>query len=133
MKPNLKIIVCLICPLLTLTATAQDRLGASEAELLRLKQLNTTETVTSLSDDKLRKLMVGKWTTGRHDYDYKSDGTWRMLPTDICTTKGTWRIADHYLVENGGTRIIMEASNNQIVLKNEQGPYPYRYVRIEKN
>jgi hypothetical protein len=108
----------------------KDAFGTSDAELERLRQLNTTNTVTSLSDAELRQLMVGRWTTGRHDYDYKADGTWRMLPADISTTKGTWRVENHQLIEGTGARTIMEASRKQIVLKNEGDTYPFRYVRI---
>lgn len=112
-------------------AQKQDPLGASATELERLRLLNTTEKVTSLSDAELRKLMVGRWTTGRHDYDYRADGTWRMLPTDIATTKGKWRIENRQLIEITGTRAIIEASREQIVLRNVGGTYPFRYVRIE--
>jgi hypothetical protein len=131
MKTN--ILIYLLCPLFALSAGAQkkDLLGASDAELERLKQLNATNKITPLSDAELKQLMVGRWTTGRHQYDYKADGTWRMLPADISTTKGIWRIENHQLIEGTGARTIMEASNKQIVLKNEQGSYPYRYVRIE--
>jgi hypothetical protein len=109
----------------------KDILGASEDEMERLKQLNQTSTVVSLSDDELRKLMVGKWSTGRHQYEYKADGTWRMLPADISTTHGKWRIENQQLIEDNGARTIMEANAKQIVLKNDRGTYPYRYVRIE--
>jgi hypothetical protein len=133
MKTKLNVLIFLLCSSLALNATAQkkDPLGASDAELERLRQLNTSNKVTSLSDTELRQLMAGRWTTGRHDYDYKADGTWRMLPADISTTKGTWRIENHQLIEDTGARTIMEASQKQIVLKNEQGTYPFRYVRIE--
>jgi hypothetical protein len=134
MKTTLSVLTCLLCALFALNATAQkkDLLGASDAELRRLRQLNTTNTVTSLSDAELRRLMVGRWTTGRHEYDYKADGTWRMLPADISSTKGTWHIENHQLIEDTGARTIMEASHRQMVLKNEQGSYPFRYRRIEK-
>lgn len=134
MTRKLSILIVVLCSVFTLSAAAQnkDPLGASDAELQRLKQLNTTDKVTSLSDAELRKMMVGRWTTGRHEYDYNADGTWRMLPTDISTTKGTWRIEDHRLIEGTGTRVILEASRTQIVLKNDGGTYPFRYVRIEK-
>jgi hypothetical protein len=112
-------------------AHSSDALGTSDAELARLRQLNATQKVTPLSDAELRQLMVGKWTTGRHDYEYKPDGTWRMLPADTAM-KGTWRIQNHQLIEETGTRTIMEASHQQIVLKNDHGAYPYRYVRVEK-
>lgn len=134
MKTKLIIVSCLLCSLFALNAAAQkkDALGASEAEVERLRQLNTTNKVVSLSDAELRKLMVGRWTTGRHEYDYRADGTWRMLPADISTTKGTWRIENRQLIEETGALTIMEASSRQIVLKNEQGAYPFRYVRISK-
>jgi hypothetical protein len=134
MKTKLNVFICLFCSFLTLNAAGQknDPLGAPDAELQRLQQLNTTNKATSLSDAELRQLMVGKWTTGRHEYQYKADGTWHMLPPDASTTKGTWRIQNHQLIEETGARTIMEASHKQIVLKNEQGTYPYRYVRIEK-
>lgn len=134
MKSKLNVLICLLCSLLALNAAGQgkDPLGASQAEMERLKQLNKTNKVTSLSDAELRQLMVGQWSTGRHEYDYKADGTWRMLPVDISTTKGTWRIEKHQLIQDTGARTIMEASRKQLVLKNEQGAYPFQYVRIEK-
>ena len=134
MNTKLNVLICLFCSLLTFNAAAQkkDPLGAAPAELERLRQLNTTNKLTSLSDTELRQLMVGRWTTGRHDYDYKADGTWRMLPADASTTKGTWRIENHQLIEGTDARTIMEATRKQIVLKNEQGTFPYRYMRIER-
>lgn len=109
----------------------EDALGASPEELTRLKQLNSTDKVTSLSDVDLRKLIVGRWTTGRHDYEYLADGTWRMLPADKDTTKGNWRIENHKLIEDTEMRTIIECNHNIIVMKAEDGGYPYRYVRIE--
>lgn len=130
MKTKLTFLIVALSSLFAVNtiALAEDALGTSDAELGRLKQLNTTNKVTSLSDAELRKLMVGRWTTGRHDYDYKPDGTWKMLEG---TTKGTWRIENHQLIEGTGARTIMEASHKQIVLKNNQGTYPFRYMRIE--
>ena len=112
-------------------ALAEDRLGASEQELERLKELNKTGAAVSQTDQELRKLMVGKWTTGRHEYIYRSDGTWRMLPTDISTTHGKWRIENHQLIQETGARTFIEVTPKQLVLRNNDGPYPYRYVRIK--
>ena len=122
-------------------AAAEDRLGASPEEMERLKELNKSNTVASQSDQELTKLMVGKWTTGRHEYLYQSDGTWRMLPTDISTTNGRWRIQNHQLVQetklekgsfsHAAALTFIEASPKQLVLRNEGGLYPFRYVRIE--
>jgi hypothetical protein len=38
------------------------------------------------------KLMVGKWRSPRHEYIYRADGTWSMLPEEEGTTRGRWRI-----------------------------------------
>jgi hypothetical protein len=38
------------------------------------------------------KLREGIWTSPRHDYLYRKDGTWTMLPADPGTTHGTWHI-----------------------------------------
>ena len=117
-----------------------DRLKTSPAELERLKELNKTGTVVSQSDEELRKLMVGKWTTGRHEYLYRADGTWRMLPADLSTTNGKWKIQNRQLIEeiksenrfeSTGARTFIEVTPKQLVLRNEDGPYPYRYIRIE--
>jgi hypothetical protein len=40
----------------------------------------------------LSRRLVGKWSSPRHDYLYRSDGSWTMLPADEGTTHGTWRI-----------------------------------------
>ncbi len=129
---RLFILACALCSILSLHASAQgkDRLGASDAELERLKKLNSTNQIVSLNDVDLRKLMVGKWTTGRHEYAFKADGTWRMLPADT-DMNGTWRIENRKLIDDTGSRTIMEATRKQIVLKNNQGAYPFRYVRID--
>src|SRR5262249_58054811 len=45
------------------------------------------------SDGKIQSgRLVGKWSSPRHDYQYKGDGSWTMLPADEGTTHGTWRI-----------------------------------------
>jgi len=126
------LLACILSSLLTLHAPAEekDRLGASPAELARLKTLNTTSQVVALPDAELQKLMVGKWMTGRHEYAFKADGTWRMLPLDTAMS-GTWKIVNHQLIDDTGKRTIMEASHKQFVLKNDGGMYPFRYVRIE--
>ena len=123
------------------SATADDKLRTSAAELERLKGLNKSGKVVSQSDEELRKLMVGKWTTGRHEYLYRPDGTWKMSPADISTTVGKWRIQNRQLIEEakverefvstGGPRTFIKVTRKQLVLKNDSGPYPFRYIRIE--
>ena len=38
------------------------------------------------------KLMVGKWSSPRHEYVYRPDGTWSMLPEEEGATSGRWHI-----------------------------------------
>lgn len=38
------------------------------------------------------KLMVGKWSSPRHEYIYRADGTWSMLPEEEGGTRGHWHI-----------------------------------------
>jgi hypothetical protein len=40
----------------------------------------------------LSKLLVGKWESPRHDYLYRPDGTWTMIPVEPDIAHGTWRI-----------------------------------------
>ena len=35
---------------------------------------------------------LGKWSSPRHEYIYRADGTWSMLPEEEGTTRGRWRI-----------------------------------------
>jgi len=59
---------------------------AVDAEVIR-------HPVPATADSKaLSKLRVGKWTSPRHDYLYRSNGTWTMLPADPETTHGVWHI-----------------------------------------
>jgi hypothetical protein len=45
------------------------------------------------SDSKrLSSLRVGKWGSPRHEYLYRNDGTWTMLPAEEDSTRGSWRI-----------------------------------------
>jgi len=37
-------------------------------------------------------LLVGEWESPRHDYLYRADGTWTLLPIETDVTHGTWRI-----------------------------------------
>ena len=54
------------------------------------------------SDEKgLADRLVGEWASPRHEYLYRRDGTWTMLPKDNDTTHGTWRIeGNQYVTTN---------------------------------
>ncbi|HEX4409874.1 MAG TPA: hypothetical protein VH206_13965 [Xanthobacteraceae bacterium] len=54
------------------------------------------------SDSKaLSALLAGQWTSPRHDYLYRADGTWTMLPADPGATNGTWRIEGNQYYDSG--------------------------------
>jgi len=50
----------------------------------------------------LSALRVGKWSSPRHDYIFKKDGTWSMLPIEELTTHGKWRIEGNQYYEEYG-------------------------------
>ena len=40
----------------------------------------------------LKKLVVGRWRSPRHDYLMRANGTWIMLPDEEGATHGSWSI-----------------------------------------
>ena len=55
-----------------------------DAEIRRYPAPENTEGYT--------KLRTGKWSSPRHEYIYRADGTWSMLPEEEGATRGRWRI-----------------------------------------
>jgi hypothetical protein len=52
--------------------------------------------MTSTGDSKLLpRLRVGEWESPRHDYLYRADGSWTMLPIIPNVTCGRWKIEGH--------------------------------------
>ena len=45
---------------------------------------------------------LGKWSSPRHEYIYRADGTWSMLPEEEGTTQGRWRIEGNRLMSSAG-------------------------------
>jgi hypothetical protein len=134
MKPKIPLVLIAISQFFARTIFAQDRFGASEEELAVLQALNRSNTVITQSDEEITKLMVGKWATPRHDYIYRANGTWQMLPIDRDTPHGSWRIENHQLIQAGAghsdASAFLLVTKNYLVLKNDQGTYPFRYLRI---
>jgi hypothetical protein len=63
--------------------------------LLTLTAVASLITAAQADDASLRKQIVGYWSSGRHIYEYRADGTWWMCPAEAGTTHG------HWAVENG--------------------------------
>jgi hypothetical protein len=50
-------------------------------------------------DPRWTKFLPGTWYSSRHDYLYRRDGSWTMLPADDDATQGTWAIHGNQLIE----------------------------------
>jgi hypothetical protein len=56
------------------------------------------------SDSKaLSGLLAGQWESPRHDYLYRADGTWTMLPIEDGITHGNWRIEGNQYFDSAAT------------------------------
>ena len=51
----------------------------------------------------LSALLVGQWQSPRHDYLYKADGTWTMLPDEPDITHGDWHIEGNQYFSTAAT------------------------------
>lgn len=51
----------------------------------------------------LSALRVGQWESPRHDYLYRADGTWTMLPAEPDITHGAWRIDGNQYFDTAAT------------------------------
>ena len=49
------------------------------------------------------RLRAGKWQSPRHDYLYRADGSWTMLPEEPDVTHGRWRIEGNRSFETAAT------------------------------
>ena len=81
----------------TLRASLAENAGREDcfqvdAEIRRHRAPENTEGYT--------KLMAGKWSSPRHEYIYRADGTWTMLPEEEGATRGRWRIAGNQFFSN---------------------------------
>jgi len=63
-----------------------DDWQAINAEIKRHPAPNDSDSKT------LSGRLAGEWSSPRHDYLYRTDGTWTMLPIEENITHGTWRI-----------------------------------------
>ena len=99
-------------------------------KLLKLREISKdsekTETLTleimrhpapSSSNSKLlSSMLVGQWSSPRHDYLYVSDGNWYMLPIETGGTKGTWRIKGNEYLDTCKSKV----RKSTIILLNQQ-------------
>jgi hypothetical protein len=90
-------------------ANNSDAWMAVDAEIRRHPAPEATEAY--------KKLMVGQWSSPRHEYVYREDGTWSMLPEEEGITNGLWRIEGNQFI-NSVTIDPDETSRYTIILLN---------------
>jgi len=75
-----------ITRLVRMREKAADEWQAIDAEIKR--HLAPTDS----NSTRLSSLLVGEWASPRHDYLFRADGTWTMLPVEENVTHGRWHI-----------------------------------------
>jgi len=71
---------------------------------------------------KLSARLAGEWQSPRHDYLYRKDGTWTMLPAEqdgVQSTHGTWRIDGNQLIETVFTDPPMTSRHTIILISDK--------------
>lgn len=73
---------------------SQEKITAREdSEIAAIDEEIRKSPMTSNYDSKLlSRLRVGEWESPRHDYLYRSDASWTMLPIIPNVTRGRWKI-----------------------------------------
>jgi len=64
----------------------------------------------------LSRLLVGEWQSPRHDYLYRADGTWAMLPAEEGSPNGHWRIGGNQYFNKPATDQALEEQFTIILL-----------------
>ncbi len=77
----------------------------------------------------LSRLRVGKWQSPRHEYLYRANGTWTMLPAKLGgepNTNGTWRIQGNQYFDSVGEErryALILVTKKDFVFSNEGGVF----------
>jgi hypothetical protein len=82
-----------------ITALVRLRESFTRADYKKMKTIDSEIIKHPMRSDiepaDLRKRLIGQWTSPRHSYLYRADGTWTMLPEVVDgsqSTHGVWRI-----------------------------------------
>jgi hypothetical protein len=113
------------------TRVQADMMFAIDAEVIKHPMPADVDAAT------LRKRLVGEWTSPRHNYLYRADGTWTMLPEVIDgekSTHGVWQIEGNKFFQQasvespesdtGETIIIL--TDTDLVWSTHKAPYYMR-------
>lgn len=75
----------------------------------------------------LTRRLAGTWRSPRHDYLYRADGTWTMLPAERDATRGRWHLAGNRLeIASGGGKGRIIGTYTVIVISDEDFVYADR-------
>lgn len=83
----------------------------------------------------LSTLLIGEWASPRHEYVFRSDGTWSMLPVEPDVTHGTWRIEGNHYFDTDPTghttkyTVLLLTANDFVFT---DGKVPFYETRIGK-
>jgi hypothetical protein len=85
------------------------------------------------SDSKiLSRLLVGDWSSPRHDYRYRKNGTWTMLPEEPGTTGGIWSIKGNRFSNFGSAFTIILLNKDYFIYTDKLGQGVYSHKRISR-
>ena len=90
------------------------------------------------SSAKSHRLLVGRWRSPRHDYLYRANGTWTMLPAreyGIQAPHGTWRVDGRYYFDKseGGpseTKYTILLLDRKNFVFTDGGEFPFYEKRL---
>jgi hypothetical protein len=68
--------------------------------------------------EQMSRLRIGKWESPRHDYLYRRDGTWCMLPYEPGVTAGHWHIRGNQYFD--GVKIDPRLNKYTIILLSKE-------------
>lgn len=73
---------------------------------------------------RLTRRLAGKWRSPRHDYLYRADGSWTLLPAEKGTLHGRWRTTGNQLeITSGYAKTESVAKYTLILLTDKEFVY----------
>jgi hypothetical protein len=90
-----------------ITALVRLREGFTRADYKKMEAIDSEiirhPMPADVNSADLRKRLIGEWTSPRHNYSYRGNGTWTMLPEfeeGIQATHGVWQIDGNKFFQN---------------------------------
>lgn len=113
------------------TRADSEKMQAIDAEVIKYPIPKDADSAA------LRKRIAGRWTSPRHQYLYREDGTWTMLPEFIDgekTTHGVWHIEgnkffQHASIQSPATEegeVVIIVTDTDFVWNTRVAPYYMR-------